>query len=181
MDDHLGTYTVLDCEPLHDFKGRLGNLFNDLPHILPHGLRQKAKEIIEANTKEKMTGPDHRIIAIELHLSPPQDSVDPAILLLVDTVVRICELLYLPEKKQTPHCILQLYNCTWLHHEPCSTLFTTFHGDMSRSNIFGAYLHTIVVHALPQLEIMFSVNTENQERIFGQASKTATVTSNHTN
>ena len=120
------------------------------------------------------------MIAIELHLSLAQDSVDPAILLLVDTVVRICELLYLPEEKRTPRRILQLYNCTWVHHELCSTLFTTFHGDMSRSKFFGAYLHAIVVHAPPQLEIisLFSINTENQERIFGQARKTATATSN---
>ena len=181
LDDlHLGAYTVLDCEPLHDLKGHLGSLFKELPHILPHGVREKTKEIIEANTKDKMTGADHRMIAIELRLSLVQASVDPAITLLTDTAVRISELLYLPEEKRTPCRILQLYNCTWLHHQLCSTMFTTFHGDMSRSKFFGTYLHAIVVHAPSHLEIisLFSVNTENQERIFGQACKTATATSN---
>ena len=38
---------------------------------------------------------------------------------------------------------------------------------MSRSKLFGAYLHSLVVHAATQLEIisLSSVNTENQERI----------------
>ena len=179
---HLGTYTctILDSEPLHNIKGHLGNCLKELSYILPHKVREKTQEIIEANTKEKMTGADYRVIAIELLLSLMQANVDPAILLLVETVVRISELLYLPEKKRTPRRILQLYNCTWLHHELCSTLFTIFHGDMSRSKLFGAYLHALVVHAPTQLEIisLSSANTENQERIFGQARKTATATCN---
>ncbi len=46
--------------------------------------------------------------------------------------------------------------------------------------MFGNYLHTIVAHAPPQLEIvsLSSVNAEKQERIFSQARKTAIATSN---
>ena len=46
--------------------------------------------------------------------------------------------------------------------------------------MFGTYLHAIVAHAPPQLEIipLSSVNTENRERIFSQARKTAIATSN---
>lgn len=120
------TSFILDSEPLHDIKGHLGNFLKELPYILPHKVRENTQEIIEANTKEKMTGADYRVIAIEVLLSLMQANVDPAILLLVKTVVRISELLYLPEKKLTPRRILQLYNCTWLHHELCSTLFTIY-------------------------------------------------------
>ena len=56
-------------------------------------MRENTQEIIEANTKEKMTGADYRVIAIELLLSLMQANVDPAILLPVETVVRISELL----------------------------------------------------------------------------------------
>lgn len=47
---------------------------------------------------------------------------------------------------------------------------------MSCGKLFCAYLHALVVHAQTQLEIisLSSVNTENQERIFGQTCKTAT-------
>ena len=46
--------------------------------------------------------------------------------------------------------------------------------------MFGSYLHALVAHAPLQLEIvpLRSVNTENQERIFSQAGKTATATTN---
>jgi len=30
----LEQYTVLDCKPLHDIKGYLANLFEELPYIL---------------------------------------------------------------------------------------------------------------------------------------------------
>lgn len=76
--------------------------------------------------------------------------------------------------------ILQFYCCTWLHHELCQELFTRFHGGTTRENMFGLYLHSLVAHAPMQFEIvpLSSVNTENQERIFSQARKTATATSN---
>ena len=59
-------------------------------------------------------------------------------------------------------------------------LFTTFHADMSRKKFFGVYLHSITVHAPYQLQIvsLLSVNTENQERIFSQARRSASLTSN---
>ena len=46
--------------------------------------------------------------------------------------------------------------------------------------MFSSYLHALVAHAPIQMEIvpLRSVNTENQERIFSQAQKTATATSN---
>ena len=47
------------------------------------------------------------MIAIVLRLSMAQASVDPAILLLFDTVVGICEFLYLPQEKWTP-----FFKCT---------------------------------------------------------------------
>ena len=89
------------------------------------------------------------------------------------------ELYYLQEER-TPKRILQLYNCTWIHHELCYELFQTFHKDITRKTSFGIYLHSLVVHGPPQMEIIshHSVNTENQERLFSQARKTAGATSN---
>ena len=52
--------------------------------------------------------------------------------------------------------------------------------DSWRPKFFGLYLHALVVHAPPQLEIISlrSVNTENQERIFSQLRKTAMAATN---
>ena len=65
---NLEEYTILDSEPLHDLKGHLGNLFKELPYILPTDLQTICEEIIKANTHEKMTGADYRMVLIETYL-----------------------------------------------------------------------------------------------------------------
>ena len=86
----------------------------------------------------------------------------------------------MPDFECNQRNILQLYNCTWLHHELCNKLITTFHSGMTRGKLFRSYLHALVVHAPLLLEIISlrSVNTENQERTFEQARRSATVASN---
>lgn len=117
---------------------------------------------------------------IELFLYLLNRPVDKEILLLVETAVRISELLYMEDVDRNPRNILRLYNCTWIHHELCRKLITTLHGSMTYTKLFGLYLHALVVHAPQQLEIISlrSVNTENQERIFEQARRSATASSN---
>ena len=102
------------------------------------------------------------------------------ILILIETAVTISKLAYLPEKDRCARHILQFYNATWLHHELCRKLFLQFHAGMTRKRFFGSYLHALVVHAPVQFELISlrSINTENQERFFGQARKSATAASN---
>ena len=126
-----------------------------------------------------MTGAKCHICMIELflHLHRP---VSSEILLLVETAARISELLYMHDSNRNTRNILQLYNCVWLHHELCSKLTITFHSGMSYNKLFGTYLYALVAHASQQLEIisLHSVNTENQERIFEQAWRSATAAIN---
>lgn len=98
---------------------------------------------------------------------------------LVQTVAKMSELLYAREERRTPKSILQLYNCTWLHHELCQRL-TREPRHTTTNAFYGAYLHALVVHAPVQYEIVClrSVNTENQERIFQQAKQIARSTTN---
>ena len=99
--------------------------------------------------------------------------------LLLSTAVKISEILYSSTEKRTPKSILQLYNCTWLHHELCRNIFTHFH-EISYSRLFGSYLHALVIHCPIQYELtcLRSVNTENQECIFQQAKTIAAATTN---
>ena len=117
---------------------------------------------------------------IELFLAFLSLPVPSEIMLLLETAVRMSELLYLTEDNRNPRNILRLYNCSWLHHELCNTLFTTFHKKMSYHTFLGLYLHSLVVHAPQQMEIISlrSVNTENQERLFEQARRSASAASN---
>ena len=88
--------------------------------------------------------------------------------------------LYARESARTPRTILQLYNCTWVHHELCSKLFPSTH-KISREKLFGSYLHDLCSHAAQHYEIVClrSVNAECQERLFGQAKRIALNTTNH--
>lgn len=135
------------------------------------------EQVIAANKGSTMTGAKCRVCMIELFLYLLHRPISTEIL---ETAVRISELLYMHDSDRNTRNILQLYNCVWLHHELCSKLITTFHGSMSYNRLFGSYLHALVVHAPQQLEIISlrSVNAENQERIFEQARRSATLTSN---
>ena len=180
QDLHLEKYCVLDCEPLHDLKGHLINLCKELPYLLQGDARKAIEEIISATVSDKMTCADHRVVLMQLYLHLRQQAIPDSILLLLETAVQIARCFYIPADSRTLCQILWLYNCTWVHNELCCELFLTFHAGMTREKMFGTYLHAIVAHASVQFEIvpLSSVNTESQERIFSQARKTATTTSN---
>ena len=176
---HLEDYTVLDCERLHDPKGHCLHLLDELPYLFTGDDRTMLSDLIAANKDNTMTGAKCRLCMIELFLYLINHQVDKEIL-LVETAIRISKLPYLEDVDRNPRNILRLYNCTWIHHELCRNLITRLHGSMTYKKLFGLYLHALVVHALQQLEIISlrSVNTENQERIFKQARRSATAASN---
>lgn len=98
---------------------------------------------------------------------------------MLSTVVKISEILYSSDDKRAPKTILQLYNCTWMHHELYKCIFTRLH-EITHARLFGSYLHALVVHSPLQYEVVClrSVNTKNQERIFQQAKAIASATTN---
>ena len=119
--------TVFDCEPMHDLKGHLLNIYAaELPHILKGNLRETCQEIIDTNlSKEKVTCADVRLTAIHPYLQllesfPAQEPV----VQLIQTAVQISEVLYLRSSERSPKRILQLYNCTHgfiIHCAVCSS------------------------------------------------------------
>ena len=46
-DLNLGSYCVLDCEPLHDLKGHLINMLTELPHILSGEPKKRVSDLLE--------------------------------------------------------------------------------------------------------------------------------------
>jgi len=67
------------------------------------------EDIIKANTHEKMMGADYRMVLIETYLYLFETNISTDILLLVETILRLSQILYLPEKERTPRRILQMY------------------------------------------------------------------------
>ena len=76
--------------------------------------------------------------------------------------------------------ITQLYNSSRVQMELCSKLFSS-PKKLSKSKMFGLYLHSLTAHAPTQYEpcCLRSLNTENQERLFGQARTIAQACTNH--
>ena len=60
-DLNLQYYTFLDCEPLHDLKGHLTNLFTELPFVIDDpSLATECKQMIDIHlSKDKVTGAIH--------------------------------------------------------------------------------------------------------------------------
>ena len=116
---NLLKYEVLDCEPLHDLKGHLFNLLPEIPNLLPLPLGSECQQLDTTLPKQNVSGAFLRVAAFKLLIKLQNHSahVDKFLLALVNTVVRISELIYLFDLKRTPKTILQLYNVTWYHHE----------------------------------------------------------------
>ena len=155
-DLNLQHYTILDCEPLHDLKGHLANLFTELPFVIDdQSLARECKQMID------------------IHLS--KDNVT----MLLLTIVEISKILYADDVERTPRSILRLHNLTWFHQELCRDTFKCLH-KVSCQKFFGLYLHTLTCHASKQYELVClkSCNAEHEERLFGQVKRIAENTSN---
>ena len=64
---NLQHYTILDCEPLHDLKGHIYNIFDELPSLLDKPLAVEVKALLDTDMgKDMKTGGDYRLASIHL-------------------------------------------------------------------------------------------------------------------
>ena len=108
-DINLQRYCILDCEPLHDIKGHLTNLFTKLPHIIGDAqLRSETIQLLDIVVpKEKPSGGDYRRVAIRL-LALIKGRTHEDICLLMSTIVEISDILYANDNKRNTVTILRL-------------------------------------------------------------------------
>ena len=177
-DLNLQDYTILDCEPLHDIKGHLINLFEELPSILPPTVREECTaRITKTLSKEKKSAADLRATLIHLYLMVSKKDVDWKITSLLQSILMVSEVLYSSDHERCPKLLLRLYVNAWFHHQLCYDMFQT---AKSRENLFGLYLHSLSKHAPEHYELLClkSINTENQERLFSKSRHIAEKASN---
>ena len=177
----LSAYEILDTEPLHDIKGHLTNLFEELPFLVEGTARLEIQNLLDTSLqKDKINCADLRCLAIQCGLFfESKSAVGLNIKLLISTIVEISHLLYYGTENRNPKLVLRLYNLSWLHHELCIELFPKTK-KITMTKMFGTYFHSLLVHAPLHNEIisMSSVNTEKQESLFGQARAAALGCSN---
>ena len=113
-----------------------------------------------------MTGAKFRTCMIELYIGLKGRNTDSEILLLVESAMRISEILYMPEAERNPRNILHLYNLTWLHHELCNKLIIKFHGGMKHTKfLVHTYMHWLHMH-LDNLKLCLDQCTLRTKSVF---------------
>ncbi len=172
---NLSRYELMACEPLHDLKGHIHNLLEELPGILPPAAADKCQTLLDSClSKDKISGADLRRTAIQVFLYLRDFNVQPEILSLLQSIIKVGQILYSSDSRRTPRALLQMYNHCWYHSELCVDLLSK-PKKISYGKMFGLYFHALTAHAPTQYELVSlrSVNTENQERLFGQARQIA--------
>ena len=110
-DLNLQDYTVLECEPLHDLKGHLKNLFEILPEILDKETKVELSEVLEVDlSKDKKTGADYRLASMHVLALLRRRNVHKNIVQLLESIVAMSEILYSTDDKRSPRQILRLYH-----------------------------------------------------------------------
>lgn len=167
-DINLKNYQILDCEPLHDLKGHLSILLEELPHILQQPLRGEIEAIIDCNlySRETKRGGDYRLTVIHILALLRKRKTPQKALQFLETTVDISNIMYTGENKRSPRLLLKFYNTTWIHFELCKELFHS-PKSVSHRKMFGIilYLHSISIHVAGQLKIinLKATNTEHEE------------------
>ena len=181
VDVGLGKYEISPCEPLHDLKGHMANLFEELPKHVSGLTAVEIKKIKSTLLgKDTLRCVDYRKACILLCKAMHETQADESHVLLIDTLVEICEIMYADVEQRSPRSILRLHNLTYLHGRLCVKLFYNPKA-ISKRKMFGKYFHSITTHAaiLNRLVSLRSLNAELQERAFGQANAICRATSNY--
>ena len=86
--------------------------------------------------------------------------------------VQLSKLLYANATKQSPESTLHLHNVTYIHVTLCIQSFSS-PSTISRAKMFGRYFHALVCHEpiVNRIIPLRSVNTEAQERMLNQCTK----------
>ena len=98
---NLGNYEVLDCEPLHDITGHLNNILPEITHLLLPPLKTEFQQTLKTTLpKGKVSGAFIRVAAIKVLLKLRQHQIDPLLVMLLETVVRISAILYSQDSRR---------------------------------------------------------------------------------
>ena len=177
---HLDKYEISPVEPLHDVKGHLSNLIDEIRAILTGEAKERVVAIANSVLgKETLRGSDFRKGAI-LMLKALQDILPNSfVTTTLSTAVEIAELLYSRPHKRTQQSMLRLHNLSFVHAKLCSDHLSN-PKKMSQRKMFGRYFHAITAHSPLLYRIITPrlLNTEAEERVFGQCKAITRSTSN---
>ena len=176
---YLHNYEILPTEPLHDIKGHLSNVTDELLAHTTGNVKKKLSSIYSSVLgKETLRCCDYREASILILLALEELKADRKVIELMRTLVEITEIMYSTDSKRSSQTVLRLHNTAFVHGKLCTELFHT-PKTMTTRKMFGRYFHSLTTHApiLYRMVCLRSVNAEMQERIFGQCKAITKATS----
>ena len=175
----LGQYEVSPCEPLHDLKSHFSNIIDESENLLTGNALDAFKQI-KAAVLNKITlrCSDYRRAMVLMYLKLKDFKAEQMVTEVFRTGLEISHLLYTHEYNRTHKAVLALHNTTFIHGMLCTQLFSN-PVTITSSKMFGRFFHSLTTHSPTLFRIisMRSINTENQERMFGQAKAITKATS----
>ena len=163
---NLQSYEVSPCEPLHDTKGHIKNVWEALLDVLDGNDKRIFQESLQNcyGSKAKVRGSDYRYSTIIVY-NNLKDSCSRKIKELLYTLQEINRLAYQKSTKRSPKYILRIHNVTFRHAVACISVFGK---NPKLTKLYGQYFHSITTH-LPEVARIISpssLHTEQEERIF---------------
>ena len=103
-DIHLEQYEISPCEPLHDMKGHMANLFDEIPKYVSGVVGAEVNKIKSAIlNKDTLRCIDSCKATVLLCKALHDNTVDENLVCLVDTLFEICEILYADIESRSPN------------------------------------------------------------------------------
>ena len=139
----LENYEVSPVEPLHDLKGHLSNIIEELRVTLTGEVKEKVDIIVGSVLgKETLRGSDYRKGSILILKMLQEFTPNSPLTTLLSTAVEMTELLYCDPTKRRSQSVLRLHNITFVHAKLCVDLFGEPKTISSR-RMFGRYFHAL--------------------------------------
>ena len=128
-------------EPLHDIKGHLSNLIDELRISLNGEVKEKVEAICSTVLgKETLRGCDYRKGSILILHTLQELQPSSPVTALFETAVEITEILYSDPSKRCSQSVLRLHNLAFVHATLCRDQFNN-PKTMSSRKMFGRYFH----------------------------------------
>ena len=164
----LSKYEVISGESLHNVKGQIVNLLDELKFQMEKEERKsfEATYQVAIGDKDALRGSDLRLGLILMSLSL-QDKVQPKFIDLLLLLTEISHLMYLPAKHRSPKVILRIHNVTFRHAILCYQIVKSPR-NLSFGKFYGQYYHTLSTHAAQIMRVVApsSTDAEKQEMTF---------------
>lgn len=116
----LDNYEISPIEPLHDIKGHLSNVIDEIKVIVTGSAKEKIDTICSSVlSKETLRCSEFRKGAILILLALQELQPKSTLTAVLETAVEISEILYSDPQHRSPKTVLRLHNLTFVHAKLC--------------------------------------------------------------